>query len=125
MLRSLLVRWTVVAIAFWITAAILDGMELSGGVTGVLWVALLFGVVNAVIGTVLRILTLPLTVITLGLFSIVVNAFLLVIVDAITGDLTIDSFFWTAILAALILSFVGVFVDLAVGAVVPGKRSRG
>ena len=50
---------------------------------------------------------LPLTVITLGLFSIVVNAFLLVIVDAITGDLTIDSFFWTAILAALILSVVG------------------
>ena len=50
MLRSLLVRWAVVAIAFWITAGILDGMELSGGITGALWVALLFGIVNALIG---------------------------------------------------------------------------
>jgi putative membrane protein len=125
MLRSLLVRWAVVAIAFWITAAILDGMKLSGGITGVLWVALLFGIVNAVIGTVLRILTLPLTVITLGLFSIVVNAFLLVIVDAITGDLTIDSFFWTAILAALILSFAGVLVDVVIRAILPGGGARG
>jgi putative membrane protein len=125
MLRSLLVRWAVIAIAFWITAAILDGMELSGGITGALWVALLFGIVNAVIGTVLRILTLPLTVITLGLFSIVVNAFLLVIVDAITGDLTIDSFFWTAILAALILSFVGVLVDMVIRAILPGGGARG
>ena len=72
----------------------------------------------------LRILTLPLTVITLGLFSIIVNAFLLVIVDAITGDLTIDSFFWTAILAALILSFVGVLIDVAIRAILPGKAAR-
>src|SRR5689334_10606132 len=124
MLRSLLVRWIVVAIAFAITAGLLDGMDLSGGVTGALWIALLFGVVNAVIGTVLRILTLPLTVITLGLFSIIVNAFLLVIVDAISSDLTIDSFFWTAILAAIILSFVGVIVDVLIRAILPGQRSR-
>jgi len=122
MLRSLLVRWAVIAIAFWITAALLDGMDLTGGVTGALWVALLFGIVNAVIGTVLRILTLPLTVLTLGLFSIIVNAFLLVIVDALTGDLSIDSFFWTAILAALILSFVGVLIDVVIRALVPGTK---
>jgi len=77
-----------------------------------------------VIGTVLRILTLPLTVITLGLFSIIVNAFLLVIVDAISSDLTIDSFFWTAIWAAIILSFVGVIVDVLIRAILPGQRSR-
>jgi putative membrane protein len=124
MLRSLLVRWIVVAIAFAITAGLLDGMDLSGGVTGALWIALVFGIVNAVIGTVLRILTLPLTVITLGLFSIIVNAFLLVIVDAISSDLTIDSFFWTAIWAAIILSFVGVIVDVLIRAILPGQRSR-
>ena len=124
MLRSLLVRWIVVAIAFAITAGLLDGMDLSGGVTGALWIALVFGIVNAVIGTVLRILTLPLTVITLGLFSIIVNAFLLVIVDAISDDLTIDSFFWTAIWAAIILSFVGVIVDVLIRAILPGQRSR-
>ena len=124
MLRSLLVRWIVVAIAFAITAGLLDGMDLSGGVTGALWIALVFGIVNAVIGTVLRILTLPLTVITLGLFSIIVNAFLLVIVDAISSDLTIDSFFWTAIWAAIILSFAGVIVDVLIRAILPGQQSR-
>ena len=122
MLRSLIVRWIVIAIAFGITAWLLDGMDVSGGVTGALWVALIFGVVNAVIGTVVRIITLPLTVLTLGLFSILVNAFLLWLVDAITNDLTIDSFFWTTIWAALILAFTVVIVDFVLGKALPGGR---
>ncbi len=124
MLRSLIVRWVVIAIAFGITAWLLDGMDVSGGVTGALWVALIFGIVNAVIGTVLRIITLPLTVLTLGLFSIVVNAILLSLVDAITSDLTIDSFFWTTIWAALILAFTVVIVDFVLGKALPGGRRR-
>jgi len=119
MLRSLLVRWIVVAIAFAITAGLLDGMDLSGGVTGALWIALVFGIVNAVIGTVLRILTLPLTVITLGLFSIIVNALLLELTDALTSDLNIDSFFWTAIGAALIISITSVVIDIIIALLVP------
>jgi putative membrane protein len=124
MLRSLIVRWVVIAIAFGITAWLLDGVYVSGGVTGALWVALIFGIVNAVIGTFLRIITLPLTVLTLGLFSIVVNAFLLWLVDAITSDLTIDSFFWTTIWAALILAFTVVIVDFVLGKALPGGRRR-
>jgi len=122
MLRSLIVRWIVMAIAFGITAWLLDGMDVSGGVTGALWVALIFGIVNAVIGTVLRIITLPLTILTLGLFSVLVNAFLLWLVDSITGDLTIDDFFWTTIWAALILAFTVVIVDFVIGKALPGGR---
>ena len=46
-----------------------------------LWIALIFGLVNAILGTILRILTFPLTVVTLGLFSIIVDALLLNITD--------------------------------------------
>ena len=116
MLRSLLISWALMAAAFAITAWLLSGLEISGGFGSYLWIALLFGVINAVIGTFLRIITLPLTILTLGLFSIVVNAVLLNIIDAISSRLTIDSFFWTAIWAALILSFVSVCLQFAASA---------
>ena len=79
-----------------------------------IWVSVLFGIVNAIIGTILRILTLPLILLTLGLFSILVNALLLQITDGLTSHLTIDEFWWTAIWAAIILSIVSVILELVV-----------
>lgn len=114
MLRSIFISWLLMAAAFAITAWLLTGMEVSGGFFSYLWIALLFGIVNVVVGTILRILTLPLTILTLGLFSIVVNAILLEITDALSDSLTIDSFFWTAIWAALILALVSVCLHFAV-----------
>jgi putative membrane protein len=111
-LRAILIRWVVIAAAFGITAWLIDGMSVTGGVAEYLWLALLFGIVNALIGTVLRILTLPLTILTLGLFSIVVNALVLEITASLSGSLSIDDFFWTAILAALVLSIVAVLLEL-------------
>ena len=87
MLVGLLISWAVIAVMFAVTTWILPGMEVSGGFWGYLWVSLLFGIVNAFIGTILRILTFPLTVLTFGLFSILVNAFLLQITDAHLGSL--------------------------------------
>ena len=114
MLAFLLIRWVVLAAAFAITAWLLSGMDVSGGVWGYIWVSALFGIVNAIIGTILRILTLPLTLLTLGLFSIVVNALLLQITDGLSSHLTIDEFWWTAIWAAIILSIVSVILDMIV-----------
>jgi putative membrane protein len=116
-LLTLLIRWVILAVAFGITSWLLSGMNVSGGIGAYLWVAALFGVVNAVLGTLLRLLTLPLMIITLGLFSIVVNALMLELVDAISDHLTIDHFFWTAIWAAIILSVVSVILHLILGAV--------
>ena len=81
------------------------------------WHTLLFGIVNLFIGTILRILTLPLTLLTFGLFLIIVNALLLEITDALSSHLTIDDFFWTAILAAIILSLATMLLDWAVRSV--------
>jgi putative membrane protein len=91
-------------------------MNVSGGFWAYLWIAALFGIVNAILGTLLRLLTLPLMVVTLGLFSIVVNAALLEVIDAISSHLSIDQFFWTAIWAAIILALVAVILDLIVAA---------
>jgi putative membrane protein len=122
MLVALLIRWLALAAAFALTAWILNGIDVSGGFGTYLWLALLFGIVNSVIGTILRLLSLPLMVITLGFFSIVINAFLLQILDWISSHFTIDHFFWTAIWGAIILAIVSVALDLLVGVGVAKRR---
>jgi putative membrane protein len=112
MLAALLIRWALLAVAFAITSWLLPGMEVSGGVWGYIWVSALFGIANAILGTILRIITLPLTLVTLGLFSLVVTAIMLSITDALSSNLTIDEFWWTAIWAAIILAFLSVILDL-------------
>ena len=116
MLLTLLIRWVVLAFAFAITSWLLSGMDVSGGFWAYLWIAALFGIVNAILGTLLRLLTLPLMIVTLGLFSIIINAAMLEVIDAISSHLTIDDFFWTAIWAAIIIALSAVILDLIVEA---------
>lgn len=120
-MASLLIRWAVLGVAFAVTSWLLPGMDVLGGFWAYVWVSAIFGIVNAVIGTVLRILTFPLTVLTLGLFSVVVNAILLEITDGLTERLFIDSFWWTAILAAIVVSVVSMILDAMLDA---GMRPR-
>ena len=118
-MRGLLIRWAILTVAFVVTAKLLGGMKVTGGFWGYVWVAAIFGIVNAVVGTILRILTLPLTLLTLGLFLIVVNALLLELTDGFTDNLFIDEFLWTAIWAAIIMSVTTMVLDLAL------RRLRG
>ena len=111
-LALLLVRWVALAAAFAFTAWVLGGMDITGGFWAYVWVALIFGIVNAIIGTILRILTLPFNLITLGILSLFITAILLSITDALTDHLTIDDFFWTTIWAAIILAIAAVAVEL-------------
>ena len=113
MLVWILIRWAILAAAFAVTAWLLNGMEVSGGFFGYLWVSAIFGIINVFLGTLLRIITFPLYVITFGLFSIIVNALLLNFTDRISDRLTIDEFWWTAIWAAVILSIVSMILNSA------------
>jgi putative membrane protein len=117
LLGALLIRWAVLAGAFAVTAWLLSGVIVSGGTWGYIWVSALFGIVNAFIGTILRILTFPLTLLTLGLFSVIVNALLLQITDGLSSHFTIDDFFWTAIWAAIILSLASMILAWTVRSV--------
>jgi putative membrane protein len=117
-----LIGWALLAVAFGITSWLLSGMEVSGGIWGYIWVSAVFGIVNAIIGTILRLFTLPLILLTFGLFAVLVNALLLQITDALTSHLTIDEFWWTAIWAAIILSLVSFVLAVAARTLVLRER---
>lgn len=122
MFARFLIGWALLAVAFGVTSWLLSGMEVSGGVWGYIWVSALFGIVNAIIGTIIRLFTLPLILLTFGLFAVLVNALLLQITDALSSHLTIDEFWWTAIWAAIILAFVSVVLSVAFRALVWHER---
>lgn len=112
MLKQLIVVWAVVAGSIALAAAILPSVEFEGGVLTLLGVALLFGLVNALIGPVLHFLSLPLTLVTFGLFALVVNAALLGITAGLTDALDVGGFFAT-VGAALVISVVSGLLGFA------------
>jgi putative membrane protein len=102
---------------FWLVDQLLSGITVIGnpdaplGKVGTfLWIALIFAVVNAVVGPVLRLLSLPFVILTLGLFLLVINAALLGLTAAISDRLTVDGF-GTALVGGLILAIVGWAAD--------------
>lgn len=106
MFRQFLISLFVVAASVWVTALIVPSVEVDGGVFTYLWIAILFGLVNAFLGPILHILALPLTVLTLGLFALVVNGALLGITAWLSGDLLNVGGFWGTVLGALVISIV-------------------
>jgi putative membrane protein len=98
------------AVAVWL----LDKITLTGDSTGkevatLLLVALVFGLVNAVVKPLVQVLTLPLFIVTLGLFTLVVNALMLLLTSWLADVLDLSFHvegFWTAVLGGLIISIV-------------------
>ena len=82
----------------------------------ILFVALVFGVINAFIKPIVRLFSLPFIVLTLGLFTFIVNAFMLQITECICDwlnlDFTIDDFFWDAVLGAIVITMVSWVLNL-------------
>jgi putative membrane protein len=104
-LLRLLLSWVVVALAFVVTVRIVPGIQVHGGVTGYLVTAAVFGLVNAILGPVLKVITLPISVLTLGLFLLVLNALLLALSAWLVPALTIDGF-WSALIGAILIGAV-------------------
>ncbi len=111
-MRSLLIRWGIIALAVWITSLILPGMTIQEGVVGVLLVSLVFGLVNAVIKPIVKLLTCPLVILTLGLFTLVINMLMLLLVEFFLPNyLQLEGFF-TPFIAALLISIVSTVLDM-------------
>ena len=89
----------------WIATLIVPGITVKGGLTSYLWVALFFGLINAVLGSIIKILTFPISLISFGLFILVINAAMLVLTARWSEKLEITGF-WSALFAALIISVV-------------------
>ncbi len=106
MLTGILFLWLVTALGLWVVTLIVPGIR-TRSTGGLLWAALVLGIVNAFIRPLLWFLTLPLTVLTFGLFALVINAFTLWLTAALVRDFEIDGFV-SALLGALVMSLLGV-----------------
>ena len=107
---KLLVRLATLALAFWVATSFLSGITINGGFWTYLWVALLFGIINAFIGSLLKILTLPAVLITCGLFSFVINAAMLMLTSRWSSALNVKNFGY-ALLGSLIISIVSAILN--------------
>ena len=100
----------------------LDVVENPDGPLGVygtyLWIGLIFGVVNAIVGPLLRLLSLPFVVLTLGLFLLVINGLMVGLVALVLNGFTVTGLI-PAILAALIISLTS-----WIGSMIVPKKSR-
>ncbi len=101
---NFIIRLLVNAIALVIVAYVLPGVHLASFTAAVI-VALILGIVNAVVRPLLIILTLPVVLLTLGLFTFVINAFTFYLVAHLNLGLTVDGF-GSAFVGALVLSIV-------------------
>jgi putative membrane protein len=142
-MRSFIMRVIINGLALWIASWLLPGLDISttatteavaktgvnqgtdaaGIVLAYLFIGLIFGLVNAFVRPVVSFLSLPITILTLGLFTVVINAAMLYLTSWISSytpvHFTIDSFFWTAVLAAIIITIISLVADR-----VPGARHR-
>lgn len=124
----LIVRLLAGAAALAVAAALIEGISVGPGTTGeraltLLGVAVIFGLVNAVVRPIVRLFTLPLFIFTLGLFTFVVNALMLLLAAWIGGQLDlafeVDGF-GAALLGALVISVVSFVINL----LLPDKYER-
>lgn len=122
-MRSVAIKVAVNGVALWVAALAVPGIllgqdapALSTRLLTILLVAVLFGVVNAVIKPVLKFFTLPFVVLTLGLFTLVINAMMLQLTSWLAGGLHLDfhvqRFFWDAVLGAIVITLVSMILNV-------------
>ncbi|WP_326550545.1 phage holin family protein [Micromonospora sp. NBC_01813] len=122
------IRLAVTAVALWITTLIVPGIDVAGdtattNVLTIVVVALIFGLVNAVLKPVIKVIGCLFYVLTLGLFALVVNALLFLLTDWLAQQLdlpfSVDGF-WPAFWGAIVVAIVGWLISL----VIPDKYDK-
>jgi putative membrane protein len=114
---NFIIKVLVNAAALWVAARIVPGIELTADIWQILLIALVFGLVNAFLRPLLKLLSLPVLIVTLGLFAIIINVILLAITAGLMEGLTIDGF-----LAALLGSLVISVVSAVLNAIIPDAK---
>jgi len=120
---AFVVRVLINGVAIWLATLVLSGLEIVGGDSNwetagiILLIALVFGLVNAIVKPIVAFISIPLYILTLGLFTLVVNALMLMLTAWITEQtswgLRIDSF-GTAVLGGLIISVVSFVLSVLI-----------
>jgi putative membrane protein len=110
-----LIRWFINAVAIFLAIRFVAGITFQGSWLGIIWLALIFGLVNAFLRPLLKLLTCPLIIVTLGLFTLLINTFLFWLTGQIGHifgiSITINGF-WPAFLGGLVVSIVSIILSL-------------
>jgi putative membrane protein len=123
---SFLLRLIVNAAALWVAAHVVPGVSYRGSLGAFLLVALIFGIINATLRPLTKLLTCPLILLTLGLFALIVNGLMLWLTSSVAEALGIGfrvAGFWPAFWGALVVSIVSTLLSLSVGDA-SDRRSR-
>jgi putative membrane protein len=116
-----IVRTVASALALAVAAAVIQGIAVTSDNRGdqiltLLGVAVIFGLINAIVRPIVRLITLPLFVLTLGLFTFVVNALMLLLTSWVSDRLDLPfevDGFWAAFFGALVISVVSFVINVA------------
>ncbi len=116
MIRRLLLRWLINALAIYVAAKVVPGIYVQDE-RAIVFVALILGLVNALVRPLVKLVTCPLIILTLGLFIFVVNALMLGLTAWVAGQLGIGfgiANFWAAFWGALVISLVSLALTLLI-----------
>lgn len=112
---KLILRIIINAVAIWVTSLLLSNFQLSGSIVNLFIVGAIFGLVNALVRPIVKLLTLPITVVTLGLFTLVINTLMLILTVWLSGTLSLEGGIFedvfTAFIAALIISIISLVLS--------------
>ena len=112
-----LIRLLVNAAALWVATQLVPGVSYDGGALPLLGVALVFGVINAFLRPLAKILTFPLIIVTLGIFALVINGLMLWLTSSLSSALGLGfhvSGFWAAFWGGLVVSLVSTILSLVI-----------
>src|SRR5512132_2014512 len=126
-MTKFILRWAINAIALYLAVLILPGIDLKSGPVSIIWLALIFGLVNALLRPLISILTCPLIALTLGLFTLVINTFMFWLTSVIGqsfgfGLIISDPVWWNAFLGGLVVSVVSVVMTMILKDELRGRR---
>ena len=113
-----IIRWAINAVALYVAIAIVPGIHpQSTNLLSIIWLALIFGVINALLGPIIKFLTCPLIFLTLGLFTLIINMGLFLLAGYIGRSFgvgfSVDGLL-SAFLGTLVVSIVSVVLSLFV-----------
>ena len=121
--RNFILRLIINMIALVVTATVIPGITVSQEFMPLLVVALIFGIVNALIRPIITLLTCPAVILTLGLFLLVINGFVLQITAYFSGGRFDVNGFWAAFLGGIIIAIVNMVLEGLVGLDAKNKKA--
>jgi putative membrane protein len=124
-MTKFILRWIINAVALFLAVYLVPGVNLQGGIVSIIWLALIFGLINAFLRPLLKLLTCPLIFLTLGLFTLLINTFLFWLTSQVGQAFGIGftvSGFWPAFFGGLVVTVVSVILSLILKDELKGRR---